>query len=79
MAPFKGIYLTSYLMAIVMFALSLVIGKIIAKQEECQNFDLQNEDHGQLIEERNLCHSIENVRIHIGDFFQNFNFLATYV
>ena len=34
---------TSYLMAILMFALSLTVCDIFATQEKCQNFDLENE------------------------------------
>ena len=34
-------------MAIVMFALSLTVCEIFAKQEKCRNFDLENEEQGQ--------------------------------
>ena len=60
-----GNYLTSYLTAIVMFPLSLNVYEIFANQEKCQ-IDLENE--GQGVEERNLRHSTRNVRIPIGDF-----------
>ena len=43
--------MTSYLMAIEMFALSLIIYEIIAYREKCQNVNLENEGKG--IEERN--------------------------
>ena len=61
-----------YLMAIVMFALSLTICEKFVK-----SFNIENE--GQGVEERNLRHSTGNVRIHTGDFFQNFRFLETYL
>ena len=66
-----------HLMAIVIFSLSLTISKIFAKQEKCRNFDLEND--GQGIEEQELCHLTANVRIHIGELFQNFSYLVTYV
>ena len=47
MAPFDGKYMTIYLMAIVMFALSLTNYKMFANQIKCQNFDFENEDQGQ--------------------------------
>ena len=52
MAPFDGKYLTSYLMARVMFAPSLN----------------ENEDQGKGVEEQDLSHSTEDFRFHIGDF-----------
>ena len=53
-APFCGRYTTSYLMAIVMFALSLTICKIYAKLIKCQNFDLENEGQSQEEEKTGL-------------------------
>ena len=50
-APFDGKYLTSYLMVIVMVALSLTVDEIFAHQEECQNFDLENGGQSQGVEE----------------------------
>ena len=40
-----------------------------------KSFDLDNEGHGQGVEEQDLCHSTGNVRIHIGECFWN---LATW-
>ena len=57
--------MTSY----VMFALSLTICEVFAKQEKCQNFDLENEDQGQGGEKRDLQHLTTNVRLHTSDFF----------
>ena len=42
-------------------------------------FDFENEGQYEGVEERNLNHSIGNVRIHIGDFFQNFSNMGTLV
>ena len=36
-----------YLMAIVMFVLSLTVCEIFANQEKCQNFDREDEGQGQ--------------------------------
>ena len=60
-----------------MCALSLTVCEIIAKQEKCQNFDLENECQGKRVEERDLRHSTGYVGIHISDFFQNFSYLGT--
>ena len=46
-APFDGKYLTSFLIVIVMFALSLTNYEIFANQEKCQNFYLESECQGQ--------------------------------
>ena len=54
-------------MAMVMFARSLTVHEMFAKQDKFQNFDLQNE--GQGVKERDLRQSTGNVRIYIGDFF----------
>ena len=50
-----------------MNTISLKVCEIFAKQGRYQNFDLEIE--GQEVEERDLCHSSGNVRIHISDFF----------
>ena len=63
-------------MAIVMSALFLTVCKMFAKQENCQNVDLENEGQGQGVEKHCLSHSTRNVRIHIGDFFKKM--LATW-
>ena len=42
-------------------------------------FDLANEGQGQGREKRDLCYSTGNVRFYIGDFFQNFGYVATNV
>ena len=70
---------TSYLMSIVMFALSLTVYEIVSNQEICQKFDLENEGEVQGVEERDLRHSTRNVGIHIGEIFQNLSYLAIYV
>ena len=48
--PFDGKYTTSYLMVIVMLALSLTVYEIFANYEKCQYVDLENEDQGQGVE-----------------------------
>ena len=48
-------------------------------KEKYQKFDLENENQGQAAEERDLRHSSGNARIHVGDFFQNFSYMKTYV
>ena len=73
--PFNGKYMTSYLMAIVMFAPSLTVCEIFAKQ----NFELENEDQDPGAEVQDLCHYTGNVRIHMNGSFQNFSYLGTYV
>ena len=72
----SGKYMTSYLMAIVMFALYLTVCKILDKQEKCQKFDFENEgqDHG--VGDRDLRHLTGNVRVHKVDFFSRI--LATW-
>ena len=42
--------MTSYLMAVVMFALSLTVCLIFVTQEKCKKFDLENEVHVQGVE-----------------------------
>ena len=39
---FDGRYMTSYLMAIVMFAISFIIYEIFTNQIKCQKFELEN-------------------------------------
>ena len=62
--------MTSYLMAIVMFALAITIYKIFTKQIKCQT--QENVSQGQGVEKRDLCHLTENVRFYIADFFSEF-------
>ena len=64
--------MTSYLMALVMFASSLTIYKIFAKQIKYQKFDLEKEDRDQVDEKEDLRHSTENVLLRIGDFVSEF-------
>ena len=68
--------MTSYVLAIVIFALSRTIYEIFANQIKCQKFDLQNEDQ-RLGENRDLRHTTRNVRFHIGDFSPEF-YIATW-
>ena len=44
-APFDGKYLTYYLMAVTMFAISLTVYEIFTNRK-CQKFDLENEGQG---------------------------------
>ena len=46
MAPFDGKYMTSNLMAIVIFALSLTIYEIFENQIKRKKFNLDNEEQG---------------------------------
>ena len=57
--PFDDKYMTSYMMTIVTYALSLTTYNIFAKQIKCQKFDLDNEGQGE--EKQNLCRSTGNV------------------
>ena len=66
-APFVGKFMTLFLTATLMFALSLTIYDVIAILENCQNFDLENESQG--LKEWDLRHSTGNVRICFDDFF----------
>ena len=68
----QGQIAISYLMAIVVFALSLTSYELFANQENCINFDLENEGQGQGVEKLDLRLSTRTVRIHIGDFFSEF-------
>ena len=49
-APYDGKYSSSYLIAIALFSPSLTVYEILSNQEQCQNFDLANEDQGQGVE-----------------------------
>ena len=55
-------------MAIVMFALSLTIYKILQVMKNAKNFDLENECQGQGVEEWDLHHSTGNIRIYTREF-----------
>ena len=57
MAPVDGNYLTSYLIAIVMFALSLTICEKLAKIIKCQKLEHENEGNGQGAEKQDMSHS----------------------
>ena len=78
MASFDGECQPSYMMVIVMFALSLAVCEIFANLINCQNFDIENEGQCQRDEKWDLRHSTENGRFHLGYFFQNFSYLGTY-
>ena len=39
--------MTSYLVSVAMFALSLIVCELLAKQEKYHNFDLENEGQSQ--------------------------------
>ena len=69
MALSDGEYMASYLIALVVFALPLIVYVIFANQIKWKKFDLKIEGQGQGGEKRNLRHSIGNVRFHIIDFF----------
>ena len=69
MVSFDGKYMTSYLIAIVLFSLFY---EIFANQIKCPRIDLENEGQGQGGENLDLCYSIGNVPFHIGDFFSEF-------
>ena len=57
MVPFGGEYITSYSMAVVMCALSLIIYEIFAKHIKRQKFDLEGRCQGEKLD---LRHSIGN-------------------
>ena len=59
-------YMTSYLMAIVMFVLSVTIYEIFSRQIKCQKFDLENE--GRIIEEKYVTWDIRLECPILGDF-----------
>ena len=62
--------MTSYLMVTVMFAISLTVFEIFAKQDKCRNFHFENDDQG--IEEKDLCHSTKGLKIRIGELLSEF-------
>ena len=65
--------MTLYLMAIVLFALSLspfTSYLQIANQIKCQKFDLENEGQDQEEEKLDLHHLTGNVRFYISAFFR---------
>ena len=68
LAPCDGKYISSYLMTIVMFVLSLNVYKIFSKQEKCQNWPWKwrswSRSRGTV-----LAPFAGYVRIHIGNFF----------
>ena len=59
----------SYLMTMVMIALSVTIYEIFTSPIKCQRFDLENEGEGQEGENQNVCHLTGNVWFYIGVFF----------
>ena len=61
MAPFDGEYMTSYFMAMVLFALSVTVYEIFAIRVNRQTFDLGNEGQGQTGEKKQHRHSTVNV------------------
>ena len=65
MAPFAGKYPTSYLMAIVMFALYLTIYGDIRKSNIMPKLDLEKGRSRSRRKKRELRHSTGNVRFHI--------------
>ena len=53
------------------YSISHRLRNILKKREKkCQNFDLENEDQGQGVEERDLHYSTGNIRFQIGYFFR---------
>ena len=70
--------LTTYLMTIVLFLLSLVIYETFAYQIKFQKFDVEIEDQGQGGVKQDLRHSAGNVQFYIGDFVKK-TYPAIYV
>ena len=70
--------MTTCLMTIAMFAISLAIYEIFTKQIKFQKFDFDNVP-GQEVEKLDLRHSTGNVRFRISDFLQNFSYVRAYV
>ena len=70
MTLFHCKFMTSYLMATVMFPLSLTVCEIFAHTKNAKHFTLKMK----VKDEKNidLCHSTGIVRIHIVDFFSEF-------
>ena len=81
MAPFDGKYLTSYLMAIVMFALSITIkfARNLQNKKNATTFTLKVKVKVKEYKKWELCHLSGNVQTHIGEFCHNFTYLATYI
>ena len=52
--------MTSYLISIVVFALSLTVYVIFENQMKRNKFDIENEGQGQGVEKLNSYHSIKN-------------------
>ena len=69
-APIDGKCPNSYLMAIVVFALSLIIYDIFVNQEKWKKIDFENEGQVQGVAKQDLHHSTRNVWIHIAQFFR---------
>ena len=44
----------------------------IRKSRKLQDIDLENDGQGQWLKQQDMRHSTKNIRIHIGDIFQNF-------
>ena len=61
MTTFHDKYMTSYLIAIVMFALSFTVNEMFANQIKCKQFDVENDGQGQRGEKRDLYRSTGNV------------------
>ena len=57
---FDGKNMTSYISAIVLFALSLTYYYIFANDIKCQKFDLENEGYGQGVKKLDWQHSTGN-------------------
>ena len=66
--PFDGKYSTSYLMAMVMFTLSLTVYELFASQKNANILNLKMKSRSKS-GKCDLRHSTRNVRIHIDDFF----------
>ena len=64
----SGKYMTSYLMAIVVFALALIIYKIFTHKIKCTKFYLENDSQGQGVEKRDLCQLTGNILLYIAIF-----------
>ena len=71
MAPFDGKYVTSYLMAIIMFTLSPLTR--FHEWNKMKKVVYQNEGQGQWWEKWDLHNSTGNVLLHIADFFSELN------
>ena len=58
---------------------SLLFATFSEIKKNTRNFDLENEGQAQGGEKLDLSHSTRNVRVHMGDFFQNLSNRATFV